>query len=88
MLAGIDSGEGAALAALAADAPVELTGYVDDVRLDALIRGADLLVHLSLYEGFGLVILEAMQRGTPVLAARSSICSRARTLCALRVAGG
>ena len=40
--------------------------------LDALISGADLLVHPSLYEGFGLVILEAMARGTPVLAARAT----------------
>jgi glycosyltransferase involved in cell wall biosynthesis len=51
---------------------VELTGYVDDARLDALMRGADLLVHPSLYEGFGLVILEAMARGTPVAAARAT----------------
>jgi len=41
-------------------------------NLDALICGADLLVHPSLYEGFGLVVLEAMTRGTPVLAARAT----------------
>jgi glycosyltransferase involved in cell wall biosynthesis len=69
VLAGIDSGEGVRLRALAAGAPLELTGYIDDARLDALIRGAELLVHPSLYEGFGLVVLEAMMRGTPVLAA-------------------
>lgn len=45
---------------------VELTGFLEDSALDALIRGADLLVHPSLYEGFGLVVLEAMQRGVPV----------------------
>ncbi len=72
ILAGIDSGEGERLRALAGDAPVVLTGYVDDARLDALIAGADLLVHPSLYEGFGLVLLEAMARGTPVLAARAT----------------
>ena len=72
MLAGVDAGEGPALARLTAGAPVELTGYVDDARLDALIRGAELLVHPSLYEGFGLVVLEAMARGTPVLAARAT----------------
>jgi glycosyltransferase involved in cell wall biosynthesis len=71
VLAGVDSGEGAHLRALAGQAPLELTGYVDDARLDALIRGADLLVNPSLYEGFGLVVLEAMVRGTPVLAARA-----------------
>jgi glycosyltransferase involved in cell wall biosynthesis len=44
-------------------------GYVDDARLDALMRGAAALVHPSLYEGFGLVVLEAMARGTPVACA-------------------
>lgn len=71
VLAGVDSGEGASLRALAGAAPLELTGYVSDERLDALIRGAEVLVHPSLYEGFGLVVLEAMARGTPVLAART-----------------
>jgi glycosyltransferase involved in cell wall biosynthesis len=37
-----------------------------------LIRGAEVLVHPSLYEGFGLVVVEAMARGTPVLAARAT----------------
>ncbi|MGB9185128.1 MAG: glycosyltransferase family 1 protein, partial [Solirubrobacteraceae bacterium] len=72
VLAGMDSGEGERLRALAGEAPVCLTGYVDDGRLDALVAGADLLVHPSLYEGFGLVMLEAMVRGTPVLAARAT----------------
>jgi glycosyltransferase involved in cell wall biosynthesis len=71
VLAGADAGEGPRLRALAGDAPVELPGYVSDAALDALISGADLLVHPSLYEGFGLVVLEAMARGTPVLAARA-----------------
>jgi glycosyltransferase involved in cell wall biosynthesis len=72
VLAGLDSGEGAKLRMLAGGEPVQLTGYVDDARLDALLRGAELLVHPSLYEGFGLVVLEAMARGTPVLAARAT----------------
>jgi glycosyltransferase involved in cell wall biosynthesis len=72
VLAGIDAGEGPRLRALGAGEPVQLTGYVDDARLDALLRGAELLVHPSLYEGFGLVVLEAMARGTPVLAARAT----------------
>lgn len=40
-------------------------------RLAALYRGAVALVHPSLYEGFGLTVLEAMSAGTPVIAARS-----------------
>jgi len=71
VLAGLDLGAGEALRAEAGDAPVELAGYVSDVSLDALMRG-DLLVYPSLYEGFGLAIVEAMVRGTPVAAADAS----------------
>ena len=48
---------------------VETTGWLEDARLEALMRGADVLVHPSLYDGFGLVVLEAMARGVPVAAA-------------------
>jgi glycosyltransferase involved in cell wall biosynthesis len=72
VLVGVDSGSGPGLRMLAAGEPLELPGYVSDGELDALIRGAELLVHPSLYEGFGLVVLEAMVRGTPVLAARAT----------------
>jgi glycosyltransferase involved in cell wall biosynthesis len=69
LIAGADVGEGERITRAAAGAPVQLLGFVDDSRLDALMRGADLLVHPSLYEGFGLVLLEAMTRGCPVAAA-------------------
>ena len=49
------------------------TGYVSDARLDALYRGADVLAYPSLYEGFGLPLLEAMARGTPVVASRATV---------------
>ena len=68
VIAGADGGEGARLRALGG-ARLELPGYVDDARLDALLRGADALVHPSAYEGFGLVVVEAMARGVPVVCA-------------------
>jgi glycosyltransferase involved in cell wall biosynthesis len=43
-------------------------GRVDDAELDALYRGADLVAYPSLYEGFGLPVVEAMSRGVAVLA--------------------
>ena len=43
------------------------TGSVDGGTLDALYRGADAVVYVSLYEGFGLPVLEAMARGVPVV---------------------
>ena len=48
------------------------TGYVSDARLAALYRGALCFVYPSLYEGFGLPPLEAMQCGTPVITGNTS----------------
>ena len=72
VIAGVDAGEGAKVRAAAGDAPLELAGFVDDERLDALMRGADALIHPSLYEGFGFVLLEAMARGCPVACANAT----------------
>jgi glycosyltransferase involved in cell wall biosynthesis len=72
IVAGVDSGEGPAIRAAAGHAPLELAGYVADADLDALMRGADLLVHPSLYEGFGFVVVEAMARGCPVACAHAT----------------
>ncbi len=47
------------------------TGYLDDRRLSAVLKQARLLVFPSLYEGFGMPLLEAMEARVPVVAARA-----------------
>ncbi|HEX2577041.1 MAG TPA: glycosyltransferase, partial [Aquihabitans sp.] len=43
-------------------------GWVDDDQRLALLRGASVVAYPSRYEGFGLVPLEALAVGTPVVA--------------------
>jgi glycosyltransferase involved in cell wall biosynthesis len=71
VLAGADLGAAATLRARAGEAPVEMPGFVSDAELDALLRGADAVVVPGIYEGFGLVALDAMSRGRPVVLARA-----------------
>ena len=57
---------------LAAEGRVVLTGYVSDADLPALLSGALAFVFPSLYEGFGLPVIEAMSCGTPVVCSNVS----------------
>ena len=54
------------------DKRVFFPGFVADDDLPALLSAAKLFVYPSLYEGFGLPVLEAMACGTPVVASNQS----------------
>ena len=47
-------------------------GYISQEMLPFLVAGARAVVYPSLYEGFGLPVLEAMQSGTATLTSRDS----------------
>jgi len=58
--------------ALGLQEKVRFTGYVPDELLPLWYSAADLFVFPSLYEGFGMPVVEAMACGTPVVASNSS----------------
>ena len=55
-----------------AEGRVTFLGYVPDADLAALYRGCALFCYPSLYEGFGLPVLEAMKAGAPVVTSNTS----------------
>lgn len=59
---------------IALDGPGEvvMTGTLGADDLDAVFRGASAFAYVSVYEGFGLPVLEAMVRGIPVVGSNSS----------------
>lgn len=52
---------------LGLDGQVILLGFVSEQELAALYNGADVFVYPSLYEGFGMPVLEAFACGAPVV---------------------
>lgn len=60
------------IARLGLESEVLFPGFVEDSELPRFYGACDLFVFPSLYEGFGIPVLEALQSGAPVLAARTS----------------
>jgi len=78
VLAGADGPDGDRVRAeLARGGPgwIVTTGRLDGDDLDAVLRAADTLAYPSRYEGFGLPILEAMQREVPVITTTTPACA-------------
>jgi glycosyltransferase involved in cell wall biosynthesis len=58
---------GDTLQRIAAEPGVRYLGHVDEATLSALYQSASVLAFPSLYEGFGLPLLEAMAHGVPAV---------------------
>jgi glycosyltransferase involved in cell wall biosynthesis len=55
-----------------ATSPIRLLGYLPSRHIVALLKCAKFFVFPSIYEGFGLPVVEAMQLGVPVLTSNNS----------------
>jgi glycosyltransferase involved in cell wall biosynthesis len=63
---------------------VIFTGRVSQADLEELMRSANALVYVPLFEGFGIPVLEAMKSAVPVIASNTSslpeVCGHAALL--------
>lgn len=75
LLAGADSGAATLIQGeirrLGLSRSVSLLGYFPDALLPGLFAGADVVVMVGLYEGFGLPAIEALAAGRPLVASRT-----------------
>ena len=60
------------MAELGLEEHVRFPGFIAEADLPVLYSGAEFFAYPSLYEGFGLPIVEALACGTPVLTADNS----------------
>lgn len=62
----------ALISALDLERAIRRTGVLDDADMPGLFAGADAFLYPTLYEGFGLPVVEAMACGVPVLTSSTS----------------
>jgi glycosyltransferase involved in cell wall biosynthesis len=67
------------------DSGIRSLGYVEEVDLPPFYSAAAALLFPSLYEGFGLSVLEAMSCGCPVIIARGTACEEVAGTAAIAV---
>jgi glycosyltransferase involved in cell wall biosynthesis len=61
-----------------------LLGFVSDLELPGIVAGASVLVFPSLFEGYGMPVVEAMAAGTPVVASSAATIDEATGGAAVR----
>lgn len=71
--------------AMAYKSDVIFTGYINDDVLARITASARAMVYVSLFEGFGIPIIEAMQCGVPVICSNNTSCAEVASNAALLV---
>mgnify|MGYP000859544309 CR=1 FL=1 len=66
-------------------ADVVFTGHVSQAVLHKLMASAEALLYVSLFEGFGIPIVEAMQCGTPIIASNTTATAETSGDAAIKV---
>jgi len=62
------------LASMPGGTCVKVKGFVDDHELEELLNSALGVVYVSLYEGFGLPVVEAIAAGKPIMVSQGTVC--------------